>query len=117
MRKKLVQLFVTAVAATESSREAAMSQGAREEKTFSAASGSSQRRSQPVVGRLNLMSAAPSPSTPVSALTQKGSSASSWALQESLSPRAVSCAPQMAKVMDSAAAPQKGRPQPAVPTA
>ena len=53
MRKKLVQLFVTAVAATESSREAAMSQGAREEKTFSAASGSSQRRSQPVVGRLN----------------------------------------------------------------
>ena len=45
------------------------------------------------------------------------SSLADGALQESLSPRAVSCAPQMAKVMDSAAAPQKGRPQPAVPTA
>ena len=77
MRKKLVQLLLTAVAIIESSRLAAMSQGAREEKAFSAASGSSERRSQPVVGRLNLMSAAPSSSTPVSALTQKGSSASS----------------------------------------
>ena len=94
-----------------------MSQGAREEKAFSAASGSSERRSQPVVGRLNLMSAAPSSSTPVSALTQKGSSASSWALAESRRPRAVSSAPQSAKVIESAAAPQKGRPQPAVPTA
>ena len=117
MRKKLVQFLVIATATAESRRLAAMSQGARVEKRFSAASGSSQRRSQPSVLRFYLTSAAPCSSTPVSALTQKGSSASSLAFTESRRPLAVSSAPQSAKVMDRPAAPQKGRPQPAVPTA
>ena len=108
-RKKYVHCLVMTVAARARTTEASSSHGEAVEKKLSAASGSSQRCSHPSRLRRDLSSTEPSrPSTPLSAVTVMGSTASSLALVEKRRARASSSAPHSAKTIESADAAHMG---------